>query len=130
MRRIHEPAGERERRGRDTLDAELVEEHERAADVHERVERAELVKVHVVGRYSVDATLDPGETPERVERASPCPFREIRSLHEAANLAVAAMRVVVGGSDPEVERPDALALDALDADLHAVDAERGGDAAQ
>ena len=119
-------SGERD----DALDAELVEEHERAADVDERVERAELVEVDVVGRDAVDAALDLGEARERVERARAGALGKVGRLDELADLAVVAMRVVVGRVDAEVERTDPLPLDALDVDLDAVDAERGRNAAQ
>ena len=49
MRRLNESPCEGKRRGHDSLHAELIEEDEGAADVDERVERAELVEVYVVG---------------------------------------------------------------------------------
>ena len=121
---------ERERRGDHALDAELLEQHERPADVDERVERAELVEVDVVGRHAVDPALDLGQSPERVERTRPRSLGELRSLDELADVPVVAVIVVVGSVDPEVERADPLPLDPLDVDLHPFDPERVRDGAQ
>ena len=46
---VHEPAAVWQRRADDSLDTELLDEDERAAHVDERVERAELVEVDVLG---------------------------------------------------------------------------------
>ena len=85
-------SGERD----DALDTELVEERERTADVDERVERAELVEVDVLGRNAVDAALDLGEARERLQRPCPHALGKVRRLDELADVAVGAMRVIVG----------------------------------
>ena len=130
MGSVHEPAAVWQRRADDSLDTELLDEDERAAHVDERVERAELVEVDVLRADAVDATLDLGEPLECLERASAGALGKVGRRDELADLAVVAMGVVVGGVDAQVQCADPLALDTLDVDLHALDAECGRDAAK
>ena len=78
----------------------------------------------------MDAALDLGEPLECLERASAGALGKVGRRDELADLAVVAVGVVVGGVDAQVQSADPLALDALDVDLHALDAERGRDAAK
>ena len=85
------------------------------------------MEVDVLGGDAVDAALDLCQPPERLERPSAGALGKVGRLDELADLAVVAVGVVVGNVDAQMQCADPLALDALDVDLHALDAERGRD---
>ena len=92
--------------------------------------RAELVKVDVIRRNAVYATLRLGEACERGQRLLADRLREVCALDELANLAVPTMRVAGWSPHVDVQRPDPVALDARDDDLHAFEPERLGNRAK
>ena len=67
MRGADDAARVGERRAGDLVDAELVEQHHRAAYVDQRVDPADLVEKHGVRRDAVHVALDLGEAAEGVE---------------------------------------------------------------
>src|SRR5262249_54205665 len=105
---------------------ELLEQHHGAADVDQRVERTELVEVNIVTRHAMDASFDLGESLEHAECASAGSLRKIGRLDEPANRPIRPVVVVVRGVHPEMQSSDALPLDTLDNDLHALEGECGG----
>ena len=51
--------------------AEPLEAEHRADDVDDRVERADLVEVHLLDRHLVDGRLGLGQPPEQLDRPRP-----------------------------------------------------------
>jgi DnaK suppressor protein len=122
----------------DRFDPEVVEPEAGADDVDDRVERAHLVELDVVGRDAVDAALGLGEPREDRECVGAHPIRQPAPLEERTNVAIRPMRVVVVMRMPtrlvgmlsvhahvEFRRADSRPRDALSVDRDAVEAERG-----
>ena len=78
----------------------------------------------------MDSTLHLGEPTECLECAGASALGQVRLPDEVANVGIAAVVVVVGRLDSEVESADPLTFDACCVDLDAVDAERPRYAAQ
>ena len=88
MRRLHEPARVRQWRARDRVDAEVVEERHRTADVDERVDGADLVELDVVGRHAVHFSLSRRKARERRQCSLACARRKSGACDPFANVRV------------------------------------------
>ena len=89
---VHEPAWHGQRRADEALDAEVLERERGAADVGERVDRAELVEVHLLRGDRVDGALGLGEAPEGLLRARTGALREPGRVDQLADLGQAPAR--------------------------------------
>ena len=87
-----------------TFDTERVQAGAAANDVGDRVERADLVKVHLLGAHTVGDGLGPGQSREDVERAGAHRVVEVGALEQAAD--------VPPGADDVAARSAHLHLDA------------------
>ena len=112
-----------ERRAGDTVDAEVVDELRRAADVEQRVRRAELVEVDAVGLDAVGPGFGRGEPGEGVESDCAGRLGERRGLERAPDRAPAAVDAVLAAAKLDVESAGAPALDPADDDLDPGEAE-------
>jgi hypothetical protein len=92
--RLDRAAPERDRTRRDARDAEPVQRDRGAREIDDRVDRADLVKVHLRDRRPVHARLRARERLEARERALAHRVGELRALEHADDLAIGAAVVV------------------------------------
>lgn len=78
-------------------DAQVDQRGAAADDIADRVERAHLVELDVVGRDAVHGTLGVGEGPERRVRAVAHPRLELGGVEQAAHLPPGTMGMPVRG---------------------------------
>ena len=95
MRTLHEPAADRQRRDVHRLGAQQMQAEHRARDVHDRIDGADLVEVHLVHAAAVHARLRLGQSPEDLHgrghdgRRQPACFQD---SHDVAQVPVHVMR--------------------------------------
>jgi hypothetical protein len=83
----------------DAGDAQLLEALDATHDVHQRIQRSDLVERDRFRRHAVHLALRLADQPERAYRALPDPGRERRALHhchELAHVPVCAVDVPMG----------------------------------
>ena len=109
MRRLHESAPHRQRRA-DDFRAEVFDRRRRADDVDDRVDRADLVEMHVVLRHAMHVGLGLREPFERKKRARACRRVERRLVEHLANRPKGALRLRRGDVNVEVRGDDSASL--------------------
>ena len=120
----------RERRAANLLDAEVAEQRDDSANVHQRVHGAELVKLHLLCGDTVHRALGLGQALERRDGAGAHLLVQVGVLQEPADRVPAPLVRLVAGADVDVERADCVALLPRDHDLDSVQAEPAGERAQ
>jgi len=107
------------------VDAQQVQRRRHPDDVRDRIQRPDLVEVHVVGGGAVHPGLGLGEAGERVVGERRDRFRQAcRVEHEAHGLPCPVLRVG-RGVDVDFHRADAVALDLRAAQRDRLDPEPG-----
>jgi hypothetical protein len=108
----------------DLLDLEGVESGAGADDVHDRVNRADLMEVHVLDRLTVGFCLGGGEGGKDVQRRVADRWRQSRFLEEAANSAPVSRWLLGRGLDDNPRAANCAAggrprcdIDILDTEL-------------
>ncbi len=69
MLRVHAPAAHIQRRAEKLLNAQLLEAGRGANNIHDRVDRADFVKVHLLDCHSVNERFGLPQPPENVRRS-------------------------------------------------------------
>ena len=85
----------RERAHHNVRHAQRVQAHGRGHDVHDGVDGAHLVKVHLVLRHAVRLRLRRGQDLEHAVRHGPGPRRQAAGVHHAQHVRKRAVLVVV-----------------------------------
>ena len=126
MLRLHKPVPQAERSTVDRVDAEQIEADRRAYDVDDRIDRADFVKMDIVGRRAMDRRLGFGQSTEDAQRRLSNPLAQRRTLDEPANIGPGSRRLLIGLEHGHIDARagDAVLLNRLGIDLVAGEIER------
>src|SRR5262249_20683193 len=123
-------ARDRKRRANDSLDGEIGQQAQHAADVDERVDGAELVEVDVLRRHAVHARFRFGEPAEDCKRARSDVLAHVGLADDRSNLGPAHSRVGRLLTDMALQRAQTAPFDRLGLYSAPVDAQLIRDTAQ
>ena len=125
MGRFDEAAADRQRRAHDAVHAQSLERERDAAHLPDRVDRADLVEVHLLGVDVVDPGLGVREPPERLLRSLARPLRQVGGVDQRADRAPVALRLPRRRADGGVRGADRVPAHLLRAELESLDAQPG-----
>ena len=106
MLRVHAPAAHIQRRAEKLLDAQLLETCRGADNVHDRVNRADFVEVHLLDGHAVNERFGLPQPPEYVRRSLGNRALQPGPLNQLKDFVQRSMPLRIGRLDFDLRRAE------------------------